>query len=444
MPRTRFLIFALLISCVPLWCQVEPSATGGSGTGDDDSMMTLPPQISGSFYPSETGGERRENVMTAGVLFTAGYDDNILAGLETHAISAESFVVRPEISIATMTSRVRGSLTYSPGVMYFHPTTELNEVTQNAVADFSYRWTPHTIVGVQEVFQQNSTALSQPYTLAGATLSATGALEGTEIINSYAGQWSDMTSGHMGYQFSRSSMVSASGYFSSYNFSSNANTLGLYDSIGGGGAAAYTRRMSRTQYLGFSYRYALNNTSTYGVTTTNQFGEAFYSIKLPNNFSLSLTGGPEYTTTSETGQATTHAWDPSGSAGLGWQRPRSNYAINYRRAVTAGWGLFGTFTSDAASALARWQFTQRLAGSVNGNYANTKNATNLVATYTPTGHTLFGRAGVEYKLAEHINLVGEYMHLHNSYYGIPEFSRAPNDDRVSFSINYGFQRPLGR
>jgi len=202
--------------------------------------------------------------------------------------------------------------------------------------------------------------------------------------------------------------------------------------------------LTRTQYFGFSYRYARNNISTYGLTTANQYGEVFYSVKLVNNFTLSLKGGPEYTTTTITGQPSTNAWDPSGSVGLGWQKTRSNYAVSYSRAVTAGWGLLGTFTSDSASASARWQLTQKLAGSVNGNYANTKNATNFVSTYTPTGHTLFGRAGLEYRLAEHVNLVGEYMHLHNSYYGIPEFSRAPNDDRVSVSINYGFQRPLGR
>ena len=162
---------AVLVGSMPLWCQVEPSATGGSGAADDDSLMTLPPAISGSFYPSEVGSQERENLLSGGLLFTAAYDDNVLAGEGTGTIGAESYTILPNIEISTSTSRLRGSLNYSPGFMFFHPTTYLNQVTQDADADFQYRWTPHTTVAVQEVFRQNSTVFSEPYTLSGATIS---------------------------------------------------------------------------------------------------------------------------------------------------------------------------------------------------------------------------------------------------------------------------------
>jgi hypothetical protein len=442
--RRILLSLALLLGSMPLLCQVEPSATGGSGTTDDDSLMTLPPAISGSFYPSEVGSQERENLLSVGLLTSAAYDDNVLAGVGTGTIGAESYTILPNIEISTSTSRLRGSLNYSPGFMFFHPTTYLNAVTQNANADFQYRWTPHTTVAVQEVFQQNSTVFSEPYTVSGATISGSGSSGYPIVIAPYAGQIMDSTSAHVGYQFSRSSMISASGNYSSFSFSNSTVSQGLYNSHGGGGSGSYSRRFGRMQYLGLSYRYAISETTPYPSTTESQFATVFYSVRLSNSFSLSASGGPEYTTTTATGSPTVGTWAPSGNASIGWQRRRAAVALGYSRAVTTGWGLLGSFTADTATASVRWQFTQRLTGGLTGNYSNTKNATPSITTTSLAGHTLFGRASLDYRLGEHLTAVGEYSRLHDAYFGIAAISNYPDADRVAISLNYGFKRPLGR
>lgn len=444
MYKRFFLSLALLLCSIPLWCQVEPSATGGSGTtSDDDSLMTLPPAVSGSFYPSEVGSRERENTLSGGILFTATYDDNVLAGEGIKTIAAESYTIRPNISVAMLTARLRGSLSYSPGFMFFHPTTYLNEATQNGVADFQFRWTPHTTVSVQDVFQQNSTVFSEPYTVAGATISGSGDFNPI-VIAPYAGQIMDSTNAHVGYQFSRNSMIGASGSYSLFDFTNTTSSQGLYNSHGGGGSGSYSRRLGRAQYLGLSYRYAIFETTPYPSTTETHIASAFYSVRLNNNFSLSLSGGPEYATTTVSGAPSFNVWAPSGNASIGWQKRRADIVLSYSRAVTAGWGLLGSFTAGNATALARWQFTQRLVGSLNGSYSNTKNATSLVTTNSLVGHTLFGRASLEYKLGEHLNLVGEYSRVHSDYAGISALSDNPDADRIAISLNYGFQRPLGR
>lgn len=435
---------AVLVGSMPLWCQVEPSATGGSGAADDDSLMTLPPAISGSFYPSEVGSQERENLLSGGLLFTAAYDDNVLAGDGTGTIGAESYSIVPNIEISTSTSRLRGSLNYSPGFMFYHPTTYLNQVTQNADADFRYRWTPHTTVSVQEVFRQNSTVFSEPYTFSGATISGSGGSGYPIVIAPYAGQISDSTSAHVGYQFSRSSMISTSGNYSSFNFSDSTASQGLYNSHGGGGSGSYSRRFGRMQYLGVSYRYAISETTPNPSTTESQFATVFYSVQLSNGFSLSASGGPEYTTTSVPGAPTIGTWAPSGNGSIGWQRRRAAVALGYSRAVTTGWGLFGSFIADSATASVRWQFTQRLTGGLSGNYSNTKNATPSITTTSLAGHTVFGRASLEYMIGQHLNLVGEYNRLHNTFTGIAAISDDPDADRIAISLNYGFRRPLGR
>lgn len=445
--RKICLSLAALLCAMPLWSQVEPSATGGQGSTDDDSLMALSPSESGSFYPSSTGSQYRENTLSGGIIFTTAYDDNVLSGAGLKTIGAESYTILPNISINEKTSRFGASVRYSPGFMFYHPTTDLNHVTQNATADIQYRWTPHTVVGVQEVFAQNSTAFSAPYLVQGTTISGSANGLPPVVIVPYAGQVMDTTDGHISFQFSRRSMVSASGYFSSFNFSNAGQTTGLYDSHGGGGSGSYSHRLTRSQSLGFSYRYAITYSTPFPattVTTVNQFESAFYSIVLGKNFSLSISGGPENSSTSSPGITTTHTWSPSGNASMGWQKARAVASLSYARAVTTGGGLLGSFQSDNAAANFGWLFTQRLSGHLNGNYGNTKSETPLIVADIPTGHTLFGRTSLEYRLGERLTLVGEYSRLHNSYGQIAVLAQDPNDDRVAITLNYGFTRPLGR
>jgi len=451
MSRKILLSLAVFAGSLNLWCQVEPSATGGAGNSDDDSLMTLPPSVSGSFYPSEVGDRYKENSLSVGVLFTAAYDDNVLAGEEIKKIAAESYTILPNIALNSRTSRLNGSLRYAPGFMFYHPSTELNNVTQNAIADFQYRFSPHTTVGLQESFQQNSTAFSAPYTVAGATISGSGTSTVPIVIFPYGGQIADYTNGLIGYQFSRSSMISASGYFSTFHFSGSSLSAGLNNSNGGGGGASYSRRLTRTQYLGLSYRYSISNTNPYDSTTDSHTGSIFYSIDIGKAFSLSLSGGPEYSTTKTPGTVSTTPgpvsasdWAPSVNAGFGWQKKRANFALTYAHSITTGYGLLGSFTSNSASALVSWQFSRRLVGGINASYANTNSTVSSLATFNSTGHNVFGRASLLYELGAHLNLVGEYFRLHEAYSGIAAISSNPDDDRVAISLNYALTRPLGR
>jgi hypothetical protein len=443
MPRIAFLSLALLVSSTPLWSQVVPSATGGAADTSDDSLMTLPPAVSGAFYPSGVASEDRSNFLSGSVMAIAAYNDNVLTGQTVKPVSAESYTVLPTLTLDERTARAHASLSYSPGFVFYDPTSEINQVTQNAVASLQYRWTPHTTVGLQEIFQQNSTVFSAPYTVSGATFSGTDA--GSPIVIApYAGQITDTTSAHIGYQFSRSSMIGASGSFYLFDFSNVAQSEGLYNSDSGGGSAFYSRRVSRSQYIGMSYRYSISETNPYPSTTQSHYGSVFYSVVLSKAFSLSLTGGPEYSTTTAPGISPINTWAPSGIASVNWHRERANVSVSYARAVTTGWGLLGAATTDNAATTFQWRFTRRLTGSLNGNYANTKNATPIISSYTETGHALFGRASLGYEIGERLNIVGEYSRIHESYYGIAAISNNPNADRVAITLNYRFQKPLGR
>jgi hypothetical protein len=443
--RVCFSLAVSLIATPLLWCQVEPSATGGPGGGDDDSYMSMPAAVSGGFYPTETGSQGRSNYVSGGVIVSAGYDDNVLTGDSSSPVGAESYTIWPTIRVETKTGRTNADLNYNTGFTFYDPTSELNRVTQSAVGDFSYRWTPRTTVSFQDEFQQNSTVFSQPYTLSGSGVTGSSAGPAASIvIVPYIGQINNATQAEIGYQFSRDSMLGLSGTYSLFNFSNLTNEVGLYDSNTAGGTAFYSRRIGRSQFIGGTYSYSQTETSPVPTTTQSQMGTLFYSVVFNNHFSLSLKGGPEYSTTTSPGAAPSHTWGPNGVAGIGWQKNRANLAMAYSRAISTGWGLLGVYTADTASALFQWQFTQRLVGTLSGNYANIKDETPQLLSSIATGHTIFGRGSISYTVSEHLTAAVDYNQLHENYNGVGAITNHPDDSRVAVSLNYMFRRPLGK
>jgi hypothetical protein len=444
-------ISILLLISTPLWCQVEPSASGGEGAINEDSPMPLSPQVSGSFYPSSVDSHGRSNILSGGIVFIAAYNDNLLTGGAAKPIGAESYSILPTIRLDQSTSRTHGSLSYSPGFTFYEPVTALNGVMQNAIADFQYRLTPRLTFSGQEFFEQNSSAFSQPYSYAGATVSGSNDVGSPILIVPYLGQIVNSASGTIGYQFSRNGMIGGGGSYSIFDFSGQTQQTGLYNSGTAGGSAFYSRRLTETQFIGVRYRFYRTVTDSTGTianpgaaTTQTQAGSVFYTVSFPNRLSLSLSGGPVYESTTYPGTPTSNTWGPGGTASIGWQRTRTNLAMSYSRAITSGQGFLGAYTTDNANLSAQWLFTPRLTGGLSGSYSNVKNSTPLVGPGNPTGHTLFGRASLQYAISEHMGVIGEYTRLHQNYSGIGEIANDPNADRVSVTLNYSFTRPLGQ
>lgn len=442
---TRFFLgLALVATSIPAWSQVEPSASGGGGP-QDDSLMNMPTAVSGAFYPSAPGDEERSNYLSAGLVVSASYDDNVLTRQTVQPVEAGIYQIRPTVGIETKTTRTKASLFYSPGFSFFDPTSELNAAGQNAQASFDYRFTPRMSVSAQEVFQQNSTIFSAPYAISSAALNGSGDLGASPILLlPYVDQYSTTTGVHLGYQFSRSSMIGGSGYFSRFNFSNPSQYTGLYNSNSSGGSGFYTRRVGRSQNIGVEYKYSDTQFDSVSSTTHSQYASLFYTVRLSNNLSLSLKGGPEYSTTAYLGAPTTSSWSPSGTIGIGWQQKRANFAMDYSRAVTTGFGVLGTYTTDTAGAEFEWLFTKRLIGGANGNYANTQTASSLFSNPGQVGHLMFGRASLQYVLSERVNLTGEYVRLHENYGGIAQIKDDPDEDMLTVSLNFVFMKPLGR
>ena len=99
MSRSVCFLFAMSLCSTPLWCQVEPSASGGPGAANDDSYMSMPAPVSGSFYRSILGAHR-ENYLSAGVGTSASYSDNVLVSASGKPVSRRELLHLPDHSAA--------------------------------------------------------------------------------------------------------------------------------------------------------------------------------------------------------------------------------------------------------------------------------------------------------------------------------------------------------
>jgi hypothetical protein len=439
----RLSLGLLLLGTVPLWSQVEPDASGGPASPGDEYSMSMPEQVSGRSYSMGFGPVERSNYLSAGLIFTAAYDDNVFAGGESGQVSDTSFLIVPVIGISRTTPRTTSSLNYGAGFTFHHPTSSLNSVNQNASLDFEYRLTHHSSLGVQDSFQQNSSPFTQPYPFSGTTVSGSTTSQPGPVIVPYASQLINSTRVEYGYQFSRDAMVGAAGSYNLFNYPNLQDTPGLNNSNSGSGLGFYTRRLTESQYLGVTYQYGRTTTNPVETTTHTQVVSLFYTVKPNKRFTLALTAGPEYFDTQEVGFAKASSWGEFVLGSLDWSGKRTGVAGTYSRSVTAGQGLIGAYSSDTFDLSGRWLMTRTWTAGISGNYSNFSNAIPVATPSTPGGHTIFGTVSIQHALGEHFNIEADYRRLHQTFRGVTT-PTSPDDDRVSASIFYQFTRPVGR
>jgi hypothetical protein len=256
---------------------------------------------------------------------------------------------------------------------------------------------------------------------------------------------------------------------------------GLYDSNEGGGGFFYNHRLTGTQYLGANYRYERITVSPTGAQFQTQTDTIFffYTIYLKQHLSLSVSGGPQYYEITQTGTLpagsaapagmtnpvwrwsqmrvaaplqvessqvttpTTSAWTPAFSTSMGWQERHTNFVAAYARTVTSGRGLVGTFTSNSATATARWQMLQKWTSGAGISYSSYKTVDALLVSSTEGGHSLATSVTLEHPIGQRFYTSFGYDHLHQSYGGIPVISANPDSNRISGTISWQFARPLG-
>ncbi len=432
-------ILALLIA-LPVWSQVEPSASGGPAPQDEDTRMITPPAVSGATLPLVTELGQRSNYLSGGVTFTPAYILNVQPGEASPPINDQSYSIWPILTIDRTTPRAAQSLTYSSGFTFYQRATVLNSVNQNLDASVDLAASRHLTISLQDLFRQNSNLFNQPLSASGGQTPPP--VQNTNLIIPYSEELENRASTIFSYQFAEFSMVGGMITFDTLNFPNLGNGSGLYNSQAESALGFYSRRLSRAQYLGGMYEFDNVQTTQKPTTTQTQTASIFYALYLAGSFTLSVAAGPQHLDFAQPGSQTYRQWTPSVRTGLGWQAARIRLAAGYSRDLTAGQGLLGVYTSDSADASIHWQLTRSWTINSFAVYDNYKSNLPALLRGSPGGHTISGTASADYAIGEHLVAGFGYTRLYQNYSEIAALS--PNSDRSFFSISWQFRRPLGR
>jgi hypothetical protein len=446
----RVYLGLLLLSAIPGRSQLNSVPFEMSSTSREDVRMLTPPPVSNQNYPTLVGSEARSNYIGAGVVFSAAYNDNVLAGGNNMPIHDLTYSLWPTIELDQTSTRQHRKLTYSPGFTLYQHTSALNAIDQHALMDFEYRLSEHATITFSDDFEQSSNVFSQ--SLAGAISGSPLSLP-PGVLAPFATRITNSANIGLSYQFDRNSMIGASGIGTASHYPNPAQALGINDSNSRGGSAFYCRRLSSTQYIGLTYQY-LDSQSNPANAQSSPLNRAidvqthtilpFYTLYFSPTLSLSLSAGPQYVGSSQQGSPTFLSWAPTVMMSMARQTARTNFVASYSRTITGGSGLLGTFSSDSVNGALRLQAARTWTMGSAVIYRNDRNITPHFSSSNPGGHTITGTVSLKRSMSGHLDVVVGYDRLHQSYSGVAALSSNPDSNREFISISYLFTRALGR
>lgn len=443
----RACIAIVFLFAVPVWSQVTATSTEGNANvqDQDQSRMLTPPPVNGQAYSNIPAAEARSNYLRAGLTFKTAYTDNVLGGETANPVSDVSYSIWPTIALDETTPRLHSILTYSPGFTFYQRTSGRNEMDQNVGINLQYRLSPHVTASVRDSFQKTSSVFNNPDLLAPGVY-GTPQTPTLAVIAPVADLLNNTAGAELTYQFSANGMVGASGTFTNLHYPNPSQVPGLFDSSSKGGSAFYSHRLSRKHYVGATYQYSRILAFPAGaqaeVQTHTVFG--FYTIYLKPNLSVSMSGGPQHSNTTQFLTPSSQSWSPAATASLGWQGRQTTFAASYSRMITGGGGLVGAFHSNNATASANWQVARTWNVGAGASYAIYKTLTPFSFLGASGGHSVSGTVSLQHQIGEHFNAELGYTRLHQNFNGISLISAHPDTDREFISISYQFARPLGR
>jgi hypothetical protein len=146
----------------------------------------------------------------------------------------------------------------------------------------------------------------------------------------------------------------------------------------------------------------------------------------------------------ETKQPTSDSWFPTVVTSLGWQGPRTSFALSYLRVITTGEGLVGGYKSNNVNASGTWKFSRDWHVGASGGYNTIEAQGSLVGLDYQGGDSFTVGATLRRTMGDHFTAEVGYDRIHENFVGIPIVAESPDSDRAYVTVTYQFQKPLGR
>jgi hypothetical protein len=390
----------------------------------------------------------RSNFLSGGIQLGSGYNDNALITPDNH-ISNVSYLLVPTIEIRQNRERWNLDLVYSPGITINQHLSEQNQFAHSLSFTTNYRLSPHVALQLRDNFAMTNGLFSGLF----GNTAGPGPLQqsNSSVITPLADSTSNNSGLGLTYQFSRSSLVGVSGNYYFVNYGSVAGTNGTYgfiDSRSPSAASFYAHRFSNRHWLGVTYNFQQLMFDPGGRTTVHR-ALGFYSLTIGSHMTLSLWAGPQYSTSftssvfpSAAGIALPSQWSPAGGVMYDWQGARTSLHAGYSRLITDGGGLGEAVTWQQADATIRRRLAARWTVSAGAAYAR-NSPLHRLSTTAPL-RSFQGNAGIEYRISDSLGMSVRYGRQQQQYEYALLPSATANQNRVWFSLDYTFVRPLGR
>jgi hypothetical protein len=423
--------------------QASGEENGPALVSDSESEMRIPAPVStGGFSMAFTSETARGNYLGTGLSLMSAYDDNATANNGGLPVQDVSYSIRPTLSWRQSTPRVLWDSMYSPGFTFYQHTSSLNATDHNLSLDSQFRLSPHVTLTLKDGFSKTSNPVGQFYESAGIPVGIPKPPVAT-VVSPLADQISNSGSVQLTYQFGRNSMVGASGIFSELRYLNRSQVPGLFDSDTKAAQGFYSHRISTKHYAGMRYEFQNLLSTPHPVTTQTHSLVLFYTMYMQPRLSLSLFAGPQYSDTRGSAVIPTSMWYPSFGGNFDWQGARTSLTIRASKSLTAGGGLQGASRSEGANAAVRRQLTKFFSAEVGASYL-LSNVLASLPQFSSGGHTVSGSVSLHRQIREHMDVGLAYMHLYQSYGDIQALSSKPDRNRLSISLSYHLQKPIGR
>jgi len=453
----RHKIFAILLVMLglPSWGQ-DGHSIPAAPIGPElpyTEVLTPPTPVNLVQLPLTFASDgERSNILSGSIQVGSGYNDNALVTPTDHIGNVSTLIV-PRIEIRQNRERWSLDLAYSPGVTTNQNLSEQNQFAHNLSVSTNYRLSPHVSLQVRDNFAKTNNLFSG---LFGST-AGPGPLQqsNSSVITPLADSRSNNAGLGLTYQFSASSLVGVSGNYYFVNYGEVAGTPGIsgfIDSRSASAATFYAHRFSNRHWVGATYNFQQLMFDPGGRTTIHR-ALGFYSLVLGTHMTLSLWAGPQYSTTyvssiliPQLGAGSTltlpSQWTPAGGVMYSWGGSRTGLHVGYSRLISDGSGVAEAVNSQQVDAEIRQRLAARWTAITGVAYAR-NNPLHRLSTTAPL-RSLRGNAGIEYRLTDNLGMGFSYERQQQQYEYPLLPSATANQNRVWFSLSYGFARPLGR
>ena len=247
------------------------------------------------------------------------------------------------------------------------------------------------------------------------------------------------------YRLSRHTTVGLNGSYALQNYSGYIRWSGpLINSRAVTGNGYLSRQISRRYSAGVEYRLRHLIFPGYEMQARTYSILSFHQFAVSANSSLLLYGGPEYArtrgqTVGRNTPANSVSWSPAAGAIYTWSGMHHRVQAGYRRQVTDGGGLQGVVRLNAGWLRLGRQLGRHWTAEVGSELGG---QSMVPARPGNSLRMLRAGGGFERELGRNLSLHVSYDRLYQT--GSALGYRPGNHNRVAFSIEKSFMRPLGR